>query len=93
MIAPEALLPELEAVVEAAAAQIGEARPDAGTHVALLDPLGAKGLEFDAVVVVEPALIHRDVNGARLLYVAMTRAVQHLVLVHTLDLPAVLTAA
>ena len=39
------------------------------------------------MVVVEPALIHREVNGARLLYVAMTRAVQHLSLVHTLALP------
>jgi DNA helicase IV len=86
VIAPEALLPELEAVVAAAGEQIG----DAG-HVALLDPLGAKGLEFDAVVVVEPALIHQDVNGARLLYVAMTRAVQHLSLVHALALPAVLS--
>ena len=87
VIAPEALLAELEAVVKAAAERLGE-----HGHVALLDPLGAKGLEFDAVVVVEPALIYGEVNGARLLYVAMTRAVQHLSLVHSLALPAVLTA-
>jgi DNA helicase IV len=87
VIAPEALLAELEAVVKGAAERLGE-----HGHVALLEPLGAKGLEFDAVVVVEPALIYGDVNGARLLYVAMTRAVQHLSLVHSLALPAVLTA-
>jgi DNA helicase IV len=93
VIAPEALLPELEPIVEAASARLGEDGLGEASHVVLLEPLGAKGLEFDAVVVVEPALIHGEVNGARLLYVAMTRAVQHLSLVHALALPAVLTAA
>jgi len=50
--------------------------------VSLLTPELAKGLEFDAVVVVDPAAIRtREPHGARLLYVALTRAVQHLTVV------------
>jgi superfamily I DNA/RNA helicase len=48
----------------------------------------AKGLEFDAVVVVEPGLIHDGTRrGARLLYVALTRAVQALTMVVAAPLP------
>ena len=47
-----------------------------------------KGLEFDAVVVVNPHEIHDgSARGARLLYVAMTRAVQHLTFVTDAALP------
>jgi DNA helicase IV len=56
--------------------------------VTLLDALAAKGLEFDAVVVVDPSGIYEEENGARRLYVAMTRAVQHLSLVYEKELPA-----
>jgi DNA helicase IV len=53
----------------------------------------AKGLEFDAVVVMEPAAIAgADRRGLRLLYVAMTRPIQHLSLVHAEPLPAPLAA-
>lgn len=48
----------------------------------------AKGLEFDAVVVVEPADVVADgTRGANDLYVAMTRPTQRLTLVHARDLP------
>jgi DNA helicase IV len=56
-------------------------------------PDEAKGLEFDAVVVVEPAAIGSSLDEAsnlRLLYVALTRAVQELVVLHTAPLPAAL---
>jgi superfamily I DNA/RNA helicase len=57
-------------------------------------PDQAKGLEFDAVVVVEPAAIAGgDARGLRLLYVALTRAVQELVVVHSLPLPGALAGA
>ena len=60
--------------------------PDA---VPVLRPPEAKGLEFDAVVVVEPeAIAGGDARGLRLLYVALTRAVQELVVVHARPLPA-----
>ncbi|MGH9110746.1 MAG: ATP-binding domain-containing protein, partial [Acidimicrobiales bacterium] len=48
----------------------------AGVAASVLDPPDAKGLEFDAVVVVEPAVIAGGTSrGLRLLYVALTRAV------------------
>jgi DNA helicase IV len=51
----------------------------------------AKGLEFDAVVVVEPGCFTAlGPRGFRLLYIALTRAVQELVVVHTDPLPDVL---
>ena len=55
--------------------------------VTLLDAVAAKGLEFDAVVVVDPAGMYEEQNGARRLYVAMTRAVQHVSLVYETELP------
>jgi DNA helicase IV len=62
--------------------------------VTVLSPAEAKGLEFDAVVVVEPtALFDQGQRGVRLLYVAMTRAVQHLAVVHVAPLPAPLAQA
>jgi DNA helicase IV len=62
--------------------------------VAVLDALEAKGLEFDHVVVVEPArLVTPDVRGLRLLYVVITRATRRLVVVHAEPLPAALEAA
>ncbi|MET0146302.1 MAG: ATP-binding domain-containing protein [Ilumatobacteraceae bacterium] len=53
-------------------------------EVPLFGPEQVKGLEFDGVVVVEPDAILGDTSrGARLLYVAMTRAVQQLLFVTT----------
>jgi superfamily I DNA/RNA helicase len=49
---------------------------------------GAKGLEFDAVVVVEPsALVAERRNGLRSLYVALTRTTHRLQLLHHQPLP------
>ena len=57
----------------------------------LLPPTSAKGLEFDAVVVVEPArIVAEESSGVRVLYVALTRAVQHLGILHTEPLPELL---
>ncbi|GAA2224684.1 AAA family ATPase [Streptomyces amakusaensis] len=58
---------------------------DLTRDVVLLEPRQAKGLEFDSVIVVEPALF-----GASDLYVALTRATQRLTVVHTGELPEVL---
>ncbi|MEW2259154.1 UvrD-helicase domain-containing protein [Streptomyces sp. NPDC047869] len=59
------------------------AEPDLTHTVVLLDPRQSKGLEFDSVLVVEPARY-----GTSDLYVALTRATQHLGVLHTGDLPA-----
>lgn len=52
----------------------------------------SKGLEFDHVVLVEPAVIVADeadrITGLRRLYVCLTRAVTSLVVVHHEELPA-----
>lgn len=57
---------------------------------------GANGLEFDGVIVVEPGQIaargsrdaHPTPRGLRTLYVALTRPIRRLVVVHVGDLPA-----
>jgi hypothetical protein len=70
----------------------------AGTRVAIFDetripvltPREAKGLEFDHVIVVEPALIVAEAaegQGLRELYVALTRPTRTLVVVHARPLP------
>lgn len=52
----------------------------------------AKGLEFDHVVVLEPArIVAAEPRGLRRLYVALTRAVSSLTVVHTSPVPAPLT--
>jgi DNA helicase IV len=56
--------------------------------VPMLTPRQAKGLEFDHVVVVEPALIAAHDQGLRELYVALTRPTKTLVVVHAEPLPA-----
>jgi DNA helicase IV len=73
--------------------------PDVAAHSAyddgipLLPPRRAKGLEFDHVVVVEPALIAEGETGLRELYVALTRPTRSLVVVHARPLPDALGAA
>jgi len=54
----------------------------------------AKGLEFDGVIVVEPAEIaDGGEHGVRLLFVALTRAVQHLAIAYSEALPEELASA
>ncbi len=51
----------------------------------------AKGLEFDQVIVVEPARIAAsEARGLHRLYVALTRAVSRLTVIHTDPLPPIL---
>lgn len=72
------------------AARGGAAGLPGADAVALVPPRAVKGLEFDAVVVAEPAAIAELDSGLRLLYVALTRAVQHLGIVHHRPLPPLL---
>ena len=59
--------------------------------IPLFAPEAVKGLEFDGVVVVNPHQILGDTRrGARLLYVAMTRAVQELAFVSAGERPQIL---
>ena len=56
--------------------------------IPLLTPRSAKGLEFDHVIVVEPALVAAREQGLRELYVALTRPTTTLVVLHARPLPA-----
>ncbi len=78
VIAPAGLLAELPGVGHGPT-------PDLTREVVLLYPRQAKGLEFDTVLVVEPA--GYPVSD---LYVALTRATQRLGVLHTGELPAAL---
>jgi DNA helicase IV len=66
------------------------------SRVDLVPATLAKGLEFDHVVLVEPADIvaaeSDEVTGLRRLYVCLTRAVTSLVIVHAAPLPVALAA-
>ncbi len=60
------------------------------TRISVLTPREAKGMEFDHVIVVEPALIVEEAasgQGLRELYVALTRPTTTLVVVHSRSLP------
>jgi hypothetical protein len=61
------------------------------SRVSVLTPREAKGMEFDHVIVVEPAAIVEESaggQGLRELYVALTRPTTTLVVVHSRPLPA-----
>ncbi|WP_433622382.1 HelD family protein [Nocardia sp. CA-120079] len=65
----------------------------AGESVRVLTVHEVKGLEFDAVYLVEPqGILDESPRGMNDLYVALTRATQRLGVVHTGDLPPVLSA-
>lgn len=81
-------------------AEVAAALPDAAagadpsaldSPVAVLTPTQSKGLEFDAVVIVDPAgILAASASGGRDLYVAITRATRHLTVVHEGPLPDML---
>jgi hypothetical protein len=59
----------------------------AGPRLQVVDDFEAKGLEYDGVLVVEPAEILAEPRGARALYVALTRATQRLTVLGTRGVP------
>lgn len=65
----------------------------AGESVRVLTVHDVKGLEFDAVYLVEPGqILAESPRGLNDLYVALTRATQRLAVVHSEELPEVLGA-
>ena len=74
---------------EAAGVEIGRARRDGFTRSITVVPVNlVKGLEVDATVVLEPARILREEQqGARSLYVAVTRSTKRLAMLHSEGLP------
>ncbi|MGG5260700.1 HelD family protein [Phycicoccus avicenniae] len=98
VIAPDAFMTALSAALTRAGVPHGRLDADHGDdedrQVELVPASIAKGLEFDRVVVVEPAAVvaaEPDLRtGLRRLYVVLTRAVTALTVVHTEPLPEVL---
>ena len=67
------------------------ADPDLTSPVVVLTVRQAKGLEFDCVLIADPALILAESpRGLNDLYVALTRATQRLGVIHVGEVPAVL---
>ena len=90
LIAPAAMHAQLVALLDDLGAS-ADATVALDSAIAVLDATDAKGLEFDHVVVVEPAaLVNTDRAGLRLLYVTITRATKTLTVVHADALPEAL---
>lgn len=87
IVCPQQFRGEIEAGLSAIGIACGGLGPGSNAaRISLVQPREAKGLEFDAVVVVEPELIVADhTNGHRMLYTALTRTTGHLDIVCTGD--------
>jgi DNA helicase IV len=95
VIAPSSLVKAVSTALSRRGIEHGVLGADHGDvehQVDVVPATVAKGLEFDRVVVVEPATIAGDEpderTGLRRLYVVLTRAVSELTVVHSTDLPA-----
>jgi DNA helicase IV len=97
VIVPDAQAERVLAELRAAGIDAHALDEDADPRVEVVPASQAKGLEFDSVVLLEPARIvaaePSRVAGLRRLYVVLTRAVSRLRVVHTLPLPAELLPA
>ncbi len=89
VICPARYRDEIEARLTEEEVPWRAAGDDLDGGVALLSPHEAKGLEFEATVVVEPGhILDDDPRGHRLLYIALTRATGYLHLIGAAeDLP------
>ena len=94
VIVPDSLLAAVTTAFEEQGIEFGRAaRNGLNSQITIVPVSLVKGLELDASVVVEPsAILEEEVQGARSLYVALTRATKRLVLVHERPLPEVLQA-
>jgi DNA helicase IV len=99
VICADAQADEVSAVLRAAGLTFGVlghagpagAAPGEGERLSVVPVTLAKGLEFDHVVLVEPGRIATgEAHGLRRLYVALTRAVSQLVVLHAEPLPGAL---
>jgi DNA helicase IV len=93
VIHPPSLGPALAAALDARGVRFGRPDEHGLDETVTLVPIGVvKGLEFDSVLVVEPAaLVEESHQGMRALFVALTRATQRMVIFHAGPLPAPLT--
>ncbi len=92
VLVPDALVDEISAALGDAGIAHSRATTSGLDDQVTVVPIGvAKGLEIDAVVVVEPArIVSSEMQGMRALYVALTRPTQRLTIVHSQPLPTAL---
>jgi len=92
VICPASLVRAAGAALAAAGIAYGEPHRDGlDAPVTVVAVELVKGLEFDSVVVVEPArLVRESAQGLRALYVALTRTTRRLTIVHAEPLPDVM---
>lgn len=94
VIAPEELVQHLGSVLtERMPGKVGSGMRRVDNQVVMLSTWEAKGLEFDSVVLVEPADIIREYDGVGSLYVAMTRPTQRLRVIGAQQMPAGLSSS
>lgn len=92
VITPSPLYEAIVAGFEEAGVPAGQAARDGLDSEITIVPVGiVKGLEVDSAIVVEPSIIlESEPQGARSLYVSVTRATKRLVIVHREPLPSFL---
>jgi DNA helicase IV len=92
VIAADAQTAEIAAMLREAGLPHAVLDGEAGDSQLVIVPVSiAKGLEFDHVIVVEPSRIAAaEARGLQRLYVALTRAVSRLTVLHTEPLPDLL---
>lgn len=90
VIAPPSMVAETTAALRAVyGSRIGHGAGSLEQDIVVIDPHEAKGLEFDGVIIVEPAALLAGAHGrVGDLYVAMTRPTQRLRLITSEPLPA-----
>jgi DNA helicase IV len=91
IVCPLALVPQIRGLLSRTLVDVDASTvEDLAPAVRVIDAREAKGLEFDHVVLAEPAAIVAEVEGVqglRHLYVALTRATKTLTVVHAEPLP------
>jgi hypothetical protein len=91
VIAADPQVPALAGALDGAGVRYGA--PGSDARLTLVPVTLAKGLEYDHVIVVEPARIAAaEARGLHRLYVALTRAVSRLTVLHAEPLPSPLPA-
>lgn len=90
VITPAAMVRDVAAALRVVyGTRIGHGAGSLEQDIVVIDPHEAKGLEFDGVIIVEPATLLADAKGrVGDLYVSMTRPTQRLRLITSQPLPA-----
>jgi len=94
VVTPNDMVDQMSDALSARGIEHGRANRSALDSGVTVVPVSlVKGLELDAVVVVEPSrIVTGELQGMRSLYVALTRSTQRLSVVHADELPTPLRA-